>query len=335
MKTILIPLDGSMLAERVLPYARTLASQMKSDLRLVRAVPDREHDSLFAETMIGTYGIVEPPEALRQRTQRAWDEQWHVAEGYLASRAARLQETGLPVTTDVLVGSPSEAIVEEISSQRVGLIVMATHGYSGLKRWAFGSVTEQVMRTTTTPMFIVSGTLPAPVAKPTIRRILVPLDGSDQARQALPLAIELATATHAELILLEAVASTIETMTNFRPLGRAISHHGEMLDLLHYQAICDLELQARPLRDDGLRVKTAVMNGPAAEVIVDEAALREVDLIVMATHGYSGLKRWALGSVAERVLYTATMPVALVRAPAVESGGEKEATSSRLFIARR
>lgn len=333
MKTILVPLDGSALAEQVLPYARALAPLLQSELRLVRVLPDVEPDNVFAEAMFGIYGITEPPEAFRQRKQRAWDERRYSAEGYLATRAFDLRAAGQQVTTDVLVGPPSEVIVEEAASRETALIVMATHGYSGLQRWRLGSVTEQVMHTTTKPVFIVHGGLPLPAAGPAFKRILVPLDGSDQARQALPLAIELATATRAELILLEAIAPTIETAASFRPLGGPIPRYGEILELLRSQATNDLETLAAQLRDEGLRVKTVVMHGPAAEVIVDEAALREADLIVMATHGYSGLKRLALGSVAERVLHTATMPLVLVRAHAAERERGQEASSS-LFVHR-
>ena len=333
MNTLLIPLDGSALAEQVLPYARALAPLLKSKIHLIRILTDVEPDAVFPETLFGVYGVAEPPEAFRQRTQRAWDERRHAAEGYLESRALDLREAGLHVTTEVLVGPPGQVIVEEAASQGAALIVMATHGYSGLKRWRLGSVTEQVMHTTTTPVFAVRGALPPVSAAPALRRVLVPLDGSDLARQALPLAIELATAAQAELILLEAVAPTIEAMASFRPLGRPLPQYGERLDLLRRQATRDLEALAAQLRDDGLRVQTVVMNGPAAEVIVDEAALREANLIVMATHGYSGLKRWALGSVAERVLHTATMPLVLVRAQAAQDDREK-AVSSPLLVQR-
>jgi nucleotide-binding universal stress UspA family protein len=330
MKTILVPLDGSALAEQVLPYARALAQLLNSEIHLLRVLPDVEPDTGFAEAMIRAYGVAELPEALRQRTQRARDERWRHAESYLATRALDLWEAGLHVTTEVLVGPPSNMIVEEAASQGAALIVMSTHGYSGIKRLTLGSVTEQVMHTTTTPIFVVHGALPMWAAGPAIRRILVPLDGSDQARQALPLAIELARAAPAELILLEAIAPTIEAMVSFRPLSRPIPRYGEILEQLHYQALRDLEMLAAPLRDEGLRVQTVIMNGPAAEVIVDEAALREADLIVMATHGYSGLKRLALGSVADQVLHTAIMPLVLVRAHAVEEEAEKETPASLL-----
>jgi nucleotide-binding universal stress UspA family protein len=199
---------------------------------------------------------------------------------------------------------------------------MATHGYGGIKRWTLGSVTDQVVHTATTPVFVVQGAEPERQAAPAFKRILVPLDGSALARQALPFAAELAASTNAELILLEAIAPTFETMAGFRPRGRSTPQYAEMIDLLHWHAQQDLGALTEQLGQRGLDVKASIVNGHAAEVIVDEAARSGVDLIVMATHGYSGLKRWALGSVAHKVLHTATMPLVLVRAQPVEDEGE-------------
>ena len=87
-----------------------------------------------------------------------------------------------------------------------------------------------------------------------------------------------------------------------------------MIDALREQATSELDQQADALRARDIAVKSAIVNGHAAEVLVDEAEWRKADLIVMATHGYSGLKRWALGSVADKVLHATTTPVLLVRA---------------------
>jgi nucleotide-binding universal stress UspA family protein len=330
MNTILVPLDGSTLAEQVLPYARELALLLGADLRLVQALADVEPDNVYVEPLVGVYGVAEPPDAYRERMRRVWDGLRQRAEGYLWTRAMELQEPGLPVATEVLVGPPAEVLVEEGRSCHAGLIMMATHGYGGLKRWTLGSVTDKVVHMATTPVFVVRGDGATPAAHTTIKRILVPLDGSEFAEQALPLAIDLASGANAELILLKAIAPAIETMAAFRPLGRPIPQYGEILEMMHWQARHDLELLADQLRQRGLQVKTAAMNGHAAEVIIDEAALREVDLIVMATHGYSGLKRWALGSVANTVLHTTTTPLVLVRAQATTS--QREATDENVQL---
>ena len=318
MNTILVPLDGSALAERVLPHVRALASTLGARVCLLKVVAAGDYDNMLTETLMGAYGFVESPEALQKRQRNAWEVIRQHAEGYLATQAVYLREARLEVETEVNAGSPAKIIVEVAREQHATLIAMATHGYGGIKRWTLGSVTDQVVHTATTPVFVVQGAEPVPLAAPEIKRILVPLDGSAFARQALPLAAELAANGNAQLILLEAIASTVETMAGFRPLGRSVPQYAEMIELLHWHAQQDLGALTEQLAQSGLNVKASIVNGHAAEVIVDEAVKQGADLIVMATHGYSGLKRWALGSVAHKVLHTATMPLVLVRAQAVE-----------------
>jgi nucleotide-binding universal stress UspA family protein len=318
MNTILVPLDGSALAERVVPYIGRLAPILGANVCLLHSLSNVDRDNVLTESLLGAYGIVETPEALRERKQRAWETMRQHAEAYLATQARYLQESGLAVETEVNFGAPDKIIVEVARERHATLIAMATHGYGGLKCWTLGSVTDRVVHTATTPVFIVRGAEPAPASDPNMRRILLPLDGSALARQALPLATELATGANAELILLDAIAPAIETQIGVRPLGRPIPQYEVVLELLRRRARRDLGALADQLRGRGLQVKTAVMDGHAAEVIVDEAARRGVDVIVMATHGYSGLKRWALGSVADKVLHTATMPLVLVRVQEIE-----------------
>jgi nucleotide-binding universal stress UspA family protein len=118
------------------------------------------------------------------------------------------------------------------------MIAMATHGYSGLKRWALGSVTDKVVHATSTPVFIARGA--APERAPALKRILVPLDSSALARQALPLATQLARSARAELLLLQAVAPTIEAYPGFPPRGQPIPQLAEVLEALRDQAMGEL-----------------------------------------------------------------------------------------------
>jgi nucleotide-binding universal stress UspA family protein len=330
MKTILVPLDGSALAERVLPHVRGLASLLGARVCLLKVIVDDDYDNILTETLTGAYGLVETPEALQERKQRAWETMRQHAEGYLATQARGLQASGLDVETEVNFGPPAKIIVEVARERHTTLIAMATHGYGGLKRWTLGSVTDQVVHTATAPVFVVRGAKPAPVDL-TIKRILVPLDGSAFARQALPLAIALAQGANAELILLEAVAPPIEAYPGMRPLSRPLPHQAEALATLRAQAAHELETLAGDLRQQGIMAAPVMVPGYAAEVIVDEAERHGADLIVMATHGYSGLKRWALGSVAHKVLHAATIPLMLVRAQAIENQlGASTETSSPL-----
>jgi nucleotide-binding universal stress UspA family protein len=177
----------------------------------------------------------------------------------------------------------------------------------------------------------VHGAAPAPHADPTFERILVPLDGSAFANQVLPLARELAAKTNAELVLLEAIAPSIETQIAARPFGRPIPEYTAVLEMLRRQATQDLGALANQFHAHGLHASIAVKNGPAADAIVDEAEQSEVDLIVMATHGYSGIKRWALGSVAHKVLHAVTTPILLVRPQAIERQLGARSGTSTLF----
>jgi nucleotide-binding universal stress UspA family protein len=142
-----------------------------------------------------------------------------------------------------------------------------------------------------------------------IRRLMVPLDGPTIARQALPFAIDLAQRCHADVVLLQAIPPTIDAYP-YVPLPASAR------ELLHMQALHELGEVADVLHEHGLTATPLVTEGYAAEVIVDTAAQRQVDLIVMATHGYSGIRRWALGSVADKVAHAAMTPVVLIRGQA-------------------
>jgi nucleotide-binding universal stress UspA family protein len=194
------------------------------------------------------------------------------------------------------------------------LIMMATHGYSGIRRWTLGSVTEQVIHTTTRPVFIMHGAAPPPASNPPhLKHMLLPLDGSDFSRQALPLAAELATHTQATLHLLHAHLP----VGAYPALARASLAHERFTDLLAEQRqniTRELEGVASTLQQQSIATSTCVKDGYPAEVITAEAARRQCDAIVMATHGYSGIRRWALGSVANRVLHTTPVPLLLVHA---------------------
>jgi nucleotide-binding universal stress UspA family protein len=186
-----------------------------------------------------------------------------------------------------------------------------THGRSGLRRWALGSVADRVVQAAPAPVLLVRGS-DLPTHTFNLKRILLPLDGSDLARQALPIAVELATCAQAELALLQAIAPVIEGYPNL--FSQPTSQYGAVLAALREQAEVELGGVAGELRPQEPVVTTSVANGHPAEVIVDEAARHAASLIVMATHGRGGLRRWALGSVADKVLHTTTTPLMLVRA---------------------
>jgi nucleotide-binding universal stress UspA family protein len=313
MNTILVPLDGSALAEQVLPWVEVLAPALDAKVHLLEVMPEPERSRLLADSIAELYGAGESPEHHQARLEQALEEGCARAEGYLQAKAALLRVAGQRVDVEVRVGPAPENIVEAAGATAPRLIAMATHGYGGVRRWALGSVADRVVHMASAPVLLVRGSaeVTAAAARP-LRRILVPLDGSGFARQALPFAAELATSLGAELLLLQAVAPAIEGYPNLFP--QPSTPYAVVLQALRTQAQRELETISRELSAEHLHVRIIVASGHAAEAIVDQATLHAADLIVMATHGYSGVRRWALGSVADKVLHATTKPLILVRA---------------------
>jgi len=314
MKTILVPLDGSATAEQVLPHIRLLAPILAARVRLIRVVSDEEiarvlaHDGALAHEL-GERSSLRPRSAEQLRDllrQRAAD--------YLGARAAELREAGIDVDVVVRDGSPAEHIIAVAEHDHISLIAMATHGYSGLRRWTLGNVADKVLHAATTPIFLVRATEQAPASVRPLQRILVPLDGSTLAEQALPLAIELARRAPAELILLHVIVPLVEYVPGLSPFNRPLPSSIAFPDVLREQAQQLLTATISRFGAPEVAMTPMVILGYPAEEIIDAAIERQADLIVMATHGYSGLRRWALGSVADKVLHASIIPLVLVRA---------------------
>ncbi|HET9222672.1 MAG TPA: universal stress protein [Roseiflexaceae bacterium] len=304
MSSILVPLDGSALAGQVLPHARYLATILAAQIQLLRVVSDADKEALLAHEDVLLARGRGPALTRQARERRAWQQLTTHAESYLAEQAAQLNAIGMAVAAEVRTGYPAEMIVHFAAERRSDLIVMATHGYSGVTRWLLGSVADKVVQAAMVPVLLVRGT-PPPEYR--IRRLLVPLDGSPLACLALPFAIDLAQRVHAEIVLLQAIPPTIGTYPYVvLPAG--------VRELLHMQALHELQEVADDLHQRGLTATPLVTGGEPAEVVVETTAQQQVDLIVMATHGYSGIKRWALGSVADKVMHAAKTPLLLIRA---------------------
>jgi nucleotide-binding universal stress UspA family protein len=311
MKTILVPLDGSALAEHVIPYVRSLASFMPLTIHLLHIVSEADRYHLLFDD---PYGVGEPTSAVAvdQPTTVAtsWDVLRQNATVYLSEQVARLNAAGFQADFEVRLGDAPEMIAD--TAERIGakLIAMATHGYSGLRRWALGSVTDRVLHITNTPMLIVRGA-EKKAGEPRFKRIMLTLDGSPLARQATPLATEMATLAQAELVVLTAVAPPYLEAPE---LTGAYHSFDEALAAVRDRLPNELGLYADVLKQHHVPVLPVAASGLPAEAIVDEAEVRNVDLIVMATHGSSGLRRWALGSVADKIIHASTTPLLVVRA---------------------
>jgi nucleotide-binding universal stress UspA family protein len=281
--TILVPLDGSALSERALSPALMLGQQPDTAIILAR-VPAGED----AQTMADGH---RPDQS---RTE---------AQVYLDTLRLSHQPPGLNLRTRLMHGDAASAIVDTASAEGVDLIVMSTHGYSGLTRWLLGSVTEKVLRTAPCPVLAVR--TPAPIQK-----IAITLDGSELSERALAPGLELAQRLHANVTLLRcvpyvAIDGALDEVEH--GLGRRMQQ-----DLIDEAAAYLTARSAGCARSD-LKIKTEVRVGPAADNICEFVEAYGTDLIVMATHGRTGVQRWVYGSVTTRVLHSVTTSLLVFR----------------------
>ena len=212
-------------------------------------------------------------------------------------------------------GSPAEAIIESALSEKDSLIAMATHGRSGLNRWLLGSVAEKVLRGAANPLLLVRAKGSAPKwGAAALKSVIVPLDGSETAEKVLASTEVLATNLDLEVILLRVYGISYSAYS----AGEGFYETAEMEKLvatLRKEASAYLEEKAKALRGRGLKkVSTIVKEGFYADEIISLAQQIPDNLIAMCTHGRSGIKRWALGSVTETVVRHSGDPVLIVRA---------------------
>jgi nucleotide-binding universal stress UspA family protein len=297
---ILVPLDGSALAERALACAVMLAQGLSADLVLFRAVsvpPDLT--DVLRDVPQGVEAQMEQLEA--------------GACEYLSQVASRLKTLGLNVRTVVEWGPAAEEIVDYAEQEDIQQIVMATHGYSGISRWRHGSVAERVLQSASVPVLLVrAGEKMQDDIQQAMQcqRIMVPLDGSSVAEQVLPPVISVARAIDAEIVLFRV---PIAQITGSLSGDWCLPLEGT-LDTANGIASVYLKRMAEHLQQQGIKVSTAMRMGGVANVIIEFAEANAIDLIAMCTHGRTGLARWALGSVTDRVLRAGHIPLFLVRA---------------------
>jgi nucleotide-binding universal stress UspA family protein len=227
---------------------------------------------------------------------------------------------GEAVEPSLAIGPAGEEILREARARGADLLVLATHGRSGLGRWLYGSVADHVLRHAEVPVLLVSAVCAPAWPDGGPGTILVPLDGSALAETALAPAAALAGTMQARLLLLRAVEPQVAAGTAYST-GHSYAY-GDPAEALEASRSY-LEALAGGLRERGLTVDVQAVEGPAAPAITGAAWERGAGLIAMATHGRSGVGRLVLGSVATTTLHLAAVPLLLVRqtaaAPAAEA----------------
>lgn len=313
---IMVPLDGSLRAEQAIPVAGRIARTSSASILLLRVVEvPIVHPSHFAE----------PPLSDEEAAQKK-------ASDYLKQVAQSDALKGIGVEISVVFGSAADMVLETAETSRPDLIVMCSHGYTGLKRWMLGSVADRVIRHMPVPTLILHEHGPAPLASGAVNPVplqaLVPVDGSELAEEVLTptwqLLMALAPDTPKELHLLRVVG-----LPAIAGVGKSQAHiTSGIIAEAKQEAMDYVAALIQRLRQE-IPPSAQITIGSTVELDTDvaEAILKETEesgeagedgyqgynMIAMATHGRSGIRRWMMGSVTERVLHHSSVPLFIVR----------------------
>jgi nucleotide-binding universal stress UspA family protein len=297
---ILVPLDGSPISERALSYVQTLV-RPNTRIRLLHVIPR-------PEPVHGPRGhhVAVMDEGRHRLHRHALDALHRSVDQF------RLVTRGADVRVTVADGDPANEILRNAADLDAGLIVMACEGHGTNGRFGLGSVADRVARSTPVPVLIVRDRELRTWSDPsTIRRIVVPLDGSDRATAGLAVAEDLARHLDAPILLL----SVIDVAAFDIPVhGR----QGEHDDALYRELSAEAGLEAQWTLDragarvmaHGIGVHSMLLAGPAASTIM--YAIAPGDVVVMTSRGRGGGWRWPIGSVAEKLIASGPVPVVLV-----------------------
>jgi nucleotide-binding universal stress UspA family protein len=290
-KKILVPLDGSDAAQAILPFAQEVAATCGAELLLVTAVQQ-----------VGVWDAT--------LTLQVMDKEEATAAEYLADQAAKL---GGKAKTSVVQGDAAEAILSAADNEKADLIAISTHGRSGLRRFLFGSVATKLLEAAKVPVLFLRPKegedkgAPGPVVK----KILVPLDGSEVAMSVMPTVEQFAKTMGASLVLFHAVAPLL-SYPGFE--GAAVAALNTATDELQKQAREILGRAAAAAKSRGIEATTIVTLDTAVDGILQAGDDAKVDLIAIGTHGRGGLRRMVLGSVADGVVRrSADIPCLVIR----------------------
>lgn len=274
---IVVPLDGSLTAEAILPHVRRMLYRHDSEVILVRAV--------------------EPP--MVEAPVTVTEAQLGAAREYILGQRERLERSAVRVRQVVQVGSPVGVILDAVEEQKATMIAMATHGTTGVARFLFGSVAEGVLRRSPVPVLTVRPfwsyeLAPAGgIERRPIRNVLLPVDGSDLSIQSLQGVIEFADLFETRIVLLRVLEEK-------KKEDRA-------------EAEKQLRALAKSIEKQGVETLSLVEKGDPVDQILKAVRFNEVDLVAMTTHGRSGISRAVTGSVTEAVLRRATVPLLVTR----------------------
>jgi nucleotide-binding universal stress UspA family protein len=312
---IIVPLDGSRFGEHALPYALSIATKAGVPIHLVHV-----HETP-APVYSSELAILEGPLDPEMRARK---------EEYLDKLVKEMRSrTTVPVKFILHEGAAVESLVDYLQQVSAGMIVMTTHGRGTLGRFWLGSVADRLIRRAPIPVFLVHGSKePVDLNKPiALKKMLAPLDGSPLAEQVLQPALDLAGLLDSQCELFRASQEmmALDFYPPFIPaeavdpkpreqLQKLTAKERSIAEELRNDAERYLERVASRLRSQGKTVETVARDSfSPADGILEEVQKGKADWIALATHGRKGLPRLMLGSVADKVIRGATVPVLVYR----------------------
>lgn len=292
-KKILVPLDGSRTAEMVLPYGEMIATKFSAEI-IIASVSE-----LHAEEVDPLYHSYQ--ERIIEKVELQLKD-WEAKEG-------------VKVKGVVLFGKPADEILKYAKENNLDLIAMCSRGRSSRGPWLLGNIAAKVLRAAEIPVLLIRKPIDSTYIqeKRLVKKILLPLDGSRLGEIAIPFAEALALAFNAEIILFQVYTpSTIET--GYRVPEITLATQREIEEHIKEFAQSYLRQWEIKFQEKGLVTSCVLKLGSPADQILEYAEENGIDLIVMSTHGRSGIGRWVFGSVTDKVLHSGDMAVLTVRA---------------------
>jgi nucleotide-binding universal stress UspA family protein len=316
-KKMLVPMDGTQLSETAIPYVKDLSRRLGLDIIIFHVCSQKER------------GLTAMHQAYVDRIAEIMRRQ---AIKFQQVNGFQSRGMGIIAKGKLTVGYPAEQINNYVDEYGVDFILMATHGYSGIKRLTNGSVADKVIQVSKVPVLLVRDGIPDEISydKWPQKTLVVLLDGSKLAESVLPHVKALAKQRGTEPvdIVLLRVCDRSSISSSYSKTSMTVGrkeHVKQAMTLLKQEGEQYLTGVGQQLKDTGLMVKSKILIGDPVKNIINYTNRHPYSLIVMATHGRSGLIRWALGSVADRILSEGSSPIFLVRPHKPKNGSNQTA----------
>lgn len=303
-KRILVPLDTSKLAEIAIPYAEELAVKLGSEVILIHVrtsadAPDKTEHRAYISKMAG-------------------EVEQHIKKSSALPPGEKVKVVSAIIGSPSIITHPAEQILDYAEKENISLIVVATHGRSGISRWTLGSTANKLARASKCPVLLIRAKTAVPESVH-LEKILVPLDGSKLSEAVLPYIENLASKLKTRINLLNVVENAYYIIPVYDGMGYGtagivrVPYNEEEVKPLKEAAEKYVKSISDKLMTEGIKANYEVRVGFAGEEIIEAEVEMHPDMVAMSTHGHSGFGRWENGSITDKVLHAGNTPLLLVR----------------------